>query len=109
MDQKRTLNPKIIKKAKLFARSLKKAGISLEKLILFGSQITGRAKNYSDIDICVVSPQFGKDDIQAAVKLKMLAEKIDWRIEPHPYHPADLAVEEDPLAFEIKRTGIEIN
>jgi len=108
MAQKNVLSPKVVKKVKLFATLLEKEGISLKKLILFGSQVSGKAKSYSDIDICVVSPGFDKDYIKKAVKLKMLAEKVDWRIEPHLYHPDDFAIEEDPFAWEIKRTGIEI-
>ena len=53
-------------------------------------------------------PKFSQDNIKEAVKLKLIANNIDWRIEPHPYHPRDFAVEEDPFAWEIKRTGQKI-
>ena len=108
MDKGRNIKREIIKILRDYASQLKKGGIDISKLILFGSHVQGRAKSYSDIDVCIVSPQFVRDDIQEAVKLKMLADKVDWRIEPHPYSPEDFAVEEDPFAHEIKRTGVEI-
>lgn len=108
MAKRKTLDKEIIKIVRDYACQLKKAGIDVSKLILFGSQVKGKSKSYSDIDVCVISPQFGQDDIKEAVKLKMLADKVDWRIEPHPYHPRDFAIEEDPFAWEIKRTGYKI-
>lgn len=108
MDRKNALSPQILKKIRRFAQLLKKEKISLDQFILFGSYVHGQPKKYSDIDLCVVSPLFGKDPIKERVKLGLLADKVDWRIEPHPYHPKDLAIEEDPFAYEIKRTGIAI-
>lgn len=108
MDKNNALDPETINKVRLLGKALKKAKIPVQSLILFGSQTKGKAKPYSDIDVCVVSPLFGKDTFKERVKISLLADKIDWRIEPHPYHPRDLAVEEDPFAWEIKRTGQRI-
>jgi len=108
MDKKITIDKEIAEKIRLFGKLLKKAEIPVESLIVFGSQVKGKAKPYSDIDVCVVSPLFGKDTLEERVKISMLADKVDWRIEPHPYHPQDFAVEEDPFAWEIKRTGRRI-
>lgn len=108
MGKRNALDPKIVRKIRLYARVLKKAGIPVQSLIVFGSQTKGTPKPCSDIDICVISPIFGKDRIEERVELGTLADKIDWRIEPHPYSPEDFAVEEDPFAHEIKRTGVEI-
>jgi len=80
----------------------------VEKMILFGSQASGNTRRDSDIDICVVSPQFGRDEMAESVRLKILSVPIDIRIEPHPYSVTDFQVEEDPFAHEIKRTGIVI-
>lgn len=40
--------------------------------------------------------------------LLLKSYNIDAIIEPHPYHPRDF-VNEDPLVWEIKKTGIEIS
>ena len=43
-----------------FIKELKKNKIKVAKVILFGSRASGRAHEYSDIDLAVVSPDFGK-------------------------------------------------
>lgn len=88
-----------------YKKLLKQEGIPLEKIILFGSYAKGRAKPWSDLDLCVVSKIFGKDGYDEMVFLKKLAGRIESMIEPHPYHPKDLEDPFDPLAYEIKTTG----
>ena len=109
MGRKNVLRLKAIKKIHRFAKLLKKEKIPISQFILFGSYSSGQPKKYSDIDLCIISPSFGKDSIKERVKLSLLADKIDWRIEPHPYNPEDFSVEEDPFASEIRKTGIIIN
>ena len=101
----KTKTKKIVQKYK---RVLKSSGIKLDRIVLFGSQIDGKAHKDSDIDVCVVSPQFGRDWMKEEIKLKDLAMNVDIRIEPHPYSVKDFQVEEDPFAFEIKKTGVVI-
>lgn len=74
-------------------------------MILFGSYAKGIAKPWSDIDLCVVSDDFGVDDYEETVRLKKLTATVDPMIEPHPYHPKDLDNPYDPLAHEIRTTG----
>ena len=76
------------------------------KFILFGSQVNGKAKQYSDIDICVVSDKFSEDDINEYVRLRSLSRQLDKRIEPHPFRPEDFDPQVNPLASEINKTGI---
>jgi predicted nucleotidyltransferase len=76
---------------------------------MFGSFAKGKEKNYSDLDLCVVSPAFGKDTHKELVNLMILAGKVDDMIEPHPYHPKDLKDKWDPLAYQIKKTGKVFN
>jgi len=52
---------KIQAEIKAYKRLLRKANISFETMIVFGSQVKGTAKPYSDIDLCVVSNNFGKE------------------------------------------------
>ncbi len=80
-------------------------GIPVERVILFGSYSTGRAKPWSDVDVCIVSPAFGKNNYDEMVTLKKLTVTIEPMIEPHPYHPRDLDDPYDPLAAEIRAHG----
>jgi uncharacterized protein len=98
----------IVNKVKAFAVKAKEEGINFESVILFGSHAKGRAKRYSDIDLAVFSYQFGKDTITEGANLQSLANKVDWRIEPHLLHPKDLKVRENPLVHEILTTGIKV-
>ncbi|MBM4401810.1 MAG: nucleotidyltransferase domain-containing protein [Candidatus Cloacimonetes bacterium] len=108
MAQKTILNKEVSRKIRNYLNLLQKSGVSVERGILFGSQAKGTVKDYSDIDLCVVSSEFGKDPIAEEVRLKSLTWDIDPRIEVTLYSPADLACEEDPLAYEIRKYGREI-
>lgn len=105
MAQKTILNDKPKSLIKRYQGVLKQHRIPVEKIILFGSFATGKAKPWSDLDICVVSKAFGKNNYDETVRLKQLTSQIDSMIEPHPYHPKDLENPLDPLAYEIRRTG----
>ena len=99
----------ILNKLKRFRQLLEKEGISVEKLILYGSHARGTARRDSDIDVCVVSKNFGKDIIEERCYLFHQAPKIDARIEPiafslHDYETNRLS----PILHEIQKTGIEI-
>ena len=52
---------------------------------LFGSYAPGQATPDSDIDIAVISPDFGKDYVEEAVMLKRISEDIELDISPRPY------------------------
>jgi len=95
-----------IKIARQYAIHIKKAGIPVEKVYVFGSQITGKAQSGSDIDICVVSSIFGKDRLKERVMLMNLQEDINDDIEPHPFSPEDFSNPFDPLASQIKKYGL---
>lgn len=81
------------------------AGIPVQQMILFGSYAKGSPKPWSDVDVCVVSPVFGKDGYDEMVQLMKLTSSVENMIEPHPYSPKDLADPWDPLAYEIRTHG----
>jgi len=87
---------------------LEKHNIPVHRIIMFGSYAKGIADAWSDVDICVVSPSFGKNPFDERVLLKKLTLEIDSLIEPHPYNPRDLQDPYDPLAYEIRTYGIEM-
>lgn len=93
---------------KTYIQQLKTQGIPISQAYLFGSYAKGKVWEGSDIDICVVSSSFGKDYFSEKSLLNKIALKIDSRIEPIPYTPADFINKYDALADEIKRFGIKV-
>ena len=91
---------------KHYQERLENAGIKA-RLIIFGSQAKKKAKPWSDIDVCVVSDIFGINRHTERVRLMRLTDEASMDIEPHPYHPRDLADKWDPLAQEIRKYGID--
>ena len=100
---------KIIKKVYAFVKELKKQKIKVVKVIIYGSRVSGKAHEYSDIDIAIISPDFGKDRYEEGVRLFEIASKIDPLIEPVPIsvesYKNDTWV---PLIYEIRTKGIEL-
>lgn len=105
MAQKTLLSDKPEKLIKRYKEILRKNNIHFEEIILFGSFAKGNQKMWSDMDLCVVSKQFGKDLHNEMVFLNYLTNTIDDMIEVHPYHPKDLEDPFDPLASEIRKYG----
>lgn len=94
--------------AKKYVDNVVKSGVQVSDAILFGSWARDNAKPESDIDICIVSPQLGKDLISEIVKLRQLSFNIDNRIEPMPMAPEDMIDKFNPLANEINKYGIKL-
>lgn len=92
-----------------FVQLLRQKGIDVSKVILFGSHAKGMAKQDSDIDLAIVSTNFGKDHWKEMVLLRKLALEIDSQIEPLPLSPYDLNDRFSSLSQEIKKTGISLN
>ena len=104
MDKNQTL--KVIKK---FVKRLRQEGISVDRVILYGSHAAGKGRRDSDIDVAVVSKDFGKDRVEEGIELYRIAGKVDARLEPVPISLA--AYENDtwvPLIYEIKVKGLEL-
>jgi len=102
------LNQHIIDVVHIYKKDLLRAGIMPKQLIVFGSQTTGKAKPWSDIDVCVVSDDFGKDRFSDRLKLMHIQDRKTLDIEPHPMSPEELAAPWDPLANEIRTYGISV-
>ena len=96
----------IIKK---FVKKLKQEGISVDRAILYGSYAVGKERLHSDIDVAIVSKDFGKDRVDEGIKLFRIAGKVDTRLEPVPISVE--AYEQEtwvPLIYEIKVKGLEL-
>lgn len=105
---KRNIDKKILQQIQDYKKVLEKNKIKIDKLILFGSYAKGTQKEWSDIDLCVVSPQFGKNRFEERVRLMKLSIGRGENIEPHPYNLKGLNDKWDPLASEITKSGLEI-
>ena len=99
----------VIEKIKEFVKELRHHNIRVVKVILYGSRVSGKVHEYSDIDVAIVSPDFGKDRYKEGAKLFEIASEIDTRIEPVPV--SINAYENDtwvPLIYEIREKGLEL-
>ncbi|MEW5693132.1 MAG: nucleotidyltransferase domain-containing protein [Candidatus Hydrogenedentota bacterium] len=103
------VTPEIREIIQKFIQKLKEQQISPSKVIVYGSTVTGVSHKDSDIDIAVISRDFGKDRFNEGVKLFEMASEIDPRIEPVPI--SEESFENDtwvPLIYEIRKHGIVI-
>jgi len=75
------LERSVLISAKKYLAALKETGVDVELVVVFGSQATGRAHKWSDIDLLVVAPQFDVlHDRSSNNLLWRLAARIDSRI-----------------------------
>ena len=71
-------------------------------------QLRGISGEYSDIDICIISPAFKKNWDENEKYLWRKAWRVDWRIEPIGYTKEEFRNDWAPLVAEIKKSGIKI-
>lgn len=103
----RTIPKKVKKEIAQYVAGLRKDGLPIESVILFGSYAKGSQHQWSDIDICIVSPKFG-DAFDALQYLwRMRADHVGSRVEPVGFHPRDFK-DDTSLIHEIKKNGIRI-
>lgn len=103
------VEPEIEQVISKFAKAVFVKGIHIDKIILYGSYALGKAHKDSDIDIAVISPDFGKDRYEEGRTLFQIAWRIDSRLEPIPIssesYKNDLWI---PLVHEINQKGVEV-
>ena len=87
---------------------LQERGVEVSEVILFGSYAKGMAKQDSDIDLAIVSSQFGKDNWKEMIFLRKLALEIDSHIEPLPFSPQDMEDRYSTLSEEIRKYGVSL-
>jgi predicted nucleotidyltransferase len=89
-----------------YLRNLSGLGVEVSQIILYGSYAKGKPKEYSDIDIAVVSPTFKKLDIfKRQEVLSMAHHGFDEPIEPIGLTP-DQIKEKKGFVREILVTGV---
>lgn len=100
-----------IKSLSLKARRLLIANhIHPEIIIVFGSQVKGTPREDSDLDMAIVSSDFGKDRFEEGVLLNTFLSALDSRIEAIPIGLNEYLDQKNsnPLLAQIKNTGIAI-
>ena len=98
-----------IRVIKQFVNALKREGIVIDRVILYGSYVKGSVRPDSDIDVAVISKDFGKDRVEEGMFLFRIAGRIDPRLEPVPF--STKMYEDDtwiPLIHEIREKGEEL-
>lgn len=86
---------------------LERNGIRVTRAILFGSFAQGRMREWSDIDVALISPDYRPTDFRQRVKIGLICQSVDVRMETVVYRPESFPKGE-PLAREIERTGIAL-
>lgn len=87
-----------------YLHALQANGLNVKFGVVFGSQATGRANQWSDIDLLVVAPQFDAPRNRSDVDLLWrLAARTDSRIEPIPCGEKQWAEDTSSAIVEIAR------
>ncbi len=100
----REVNNEIIKK---YTVELKRRGIEIVGIYLFGSYADGEANKWSDVDIAILTRRFIGDCFDFKFILMKIAREFDVNLEPHPFI-VDEFTEDNPLAYEVMKTGERI-
>lgn len=97
----------IIKK---YISELKKNGLDISKVFLYGSYAYGSPNSDSDIDLLLVSPQFDRMDKDVySAKLWLATEVVNYLVEPIGIGEKRFYSDEfSPLLDLIKSKGLEI-
>jgi len=103
------MSEKRIKKLALkYKLILVKNGIPVSGIYLFGSHARGAARQGSDIDFCVVSRSFGKNDFQEMVRINQFAKLTSPEIEAFPVSEEEFGKKINPFIVEALKTGKKI-
>ena len=101
------VSDEILERVNMFVDMVSNSGLHLERVILFGSYVKGKAGKWSDIDIALVSKDFTGVGFYDRKSINPYLIKIDSRIEPHPFRPEDFTAD-NSFVKEILEQGIEI-
>jgi len=90
-----------------YIRALEKEHIHVQRAVLFGSHAYGKADEWSDIDIALVSDAFEGDRFDDRSKIRRITLSVSSDLSPLPFRPEDF-VSENPFVKEILDKGITI-
>ncbi len=66
-----------------------KDGIKIDQAFLFGSYAKGENREFSDIDVALISGDFEGIRLNDSMKLKDAILSVNVSIDPHPFRPED--------------------
>ena len=79
------VDERIVTVIRKYLRALAGSGLAASGAVVFGSQVTGRTHQWSDIDLIVISPTFDEPIRRKDIELLwIMAARVDSRIEPIP-------------------------
>ncbi len=99
---------KIVGEIKNLIKILKRNGINISAAYLFGSYVKGKANEWSDIDVALVSDNFCGVRFYDIEKLLSVLKKYNNFIEFHPFRRKDFDPNIDLFVKEIVETGTKI-
>lgn len=92
-----------------YVNVLKKAGIPIEKVFLYGSYARNEANDESDIDLLLISKIFDTNNDYILSKPWLYTTEIDHRIEPLAVGTKRFETDDvSPILEIVRREGIEI-
>ncbi len=105
---KRRIPKKVEKKIADLVNAVRADGTPVLSVYLFGSYAKGKQHKWSDVDVCIISPVFGRriKDPQHYLWSKRFMLR-DYVIEPIGMSPKDFN-DDATLGYEIRKTGVKI-
>lgn len=109
MAQKNILTKReVTQTLRSYKQRLKKAHVPLTALYLFGSYAKKNQHAWSDVDVAVISPRFGKDFVEESVFVNRLADEVHPLLQAHPLHPKAMRDPYSTFSAEIKKYGKKV-
>ncbi len=86
-----------------------KNDIDIDRVIVFGSQVNGKASNRSDIDVAIVSDFFDSKKYNHSYLFQKLWKVKNSNIDPVGYSEREYTAKTpSPLLSEIRQNGLEL-
>lgn len=110
MDTKQPTKEEIVSQAANYVSYLKREHqLPIISAYLFGSHVRGTLHQWSDLDLCIVSPLFAKEDALMYLWRRLRREDVQKMIEPVGFTPEEFNAEiPSPLVAEIRKYGEEL-
>ena len=94
----------IVRVVRRYLQALVEQDILAPQAVVFGSQATGRAHAWSDIDLLVISPKYDSQRTREDINLLWrIAARTDSRIEPIPVGERQYQEDDSSAIIEIAR------
>ncbi len=90
-----------------YFQALDRNNIPIKEAILFGSYASGNYREWSDIDIALVSEIFVGDRIDNKDKIRNITLSVSSEIEVIPFTPNEFNMK-NPFVKQILKTGIKL-